>query len=76
MQLVQHYCSWRSFQKSEIEQADGAYRVIAEDGGSWLEYHSQTQPHPLMPAQIRKVRREQTTQQMLMGIKQRAESLN
>ena len=74
----QHYCVFGldPSKQNEIEQADGAYRVIKEEDGSWLEYHSQTQPHPLMPAQIRKVRREQTTQQMLMGIKQRAESSN
>lgn len=74
----QHYCVFGldPSKQSEIEQADGAYRVIVEGNGAWLEYHSQTQPHPLMPAQVRKVRREQTTQQMLMGIKLRAESGN
>jgi len=60
--------------KSDIEQADGAYRVVVDGAGCWLEYRSQTQPHPLMPAQIRKVKREQTTRQMLMGIKRRAET--
>jgi hypothetical protein len=59
--------------ESGIVQADGAYHAIAHEQGSWLEYHSITQPHPLVPSPIRRSRREHSTRQMLMGMKLRAE---
>ena len=73
----ENFCSFGldPSKESDVEQADGAYRVIVDGAGCWLEYHSQTQPHPLLPAQIRKTKRHQTTHQMLMGIKHRAEAL-
>jgi hypothetical protein len=58
---------------SDIPQADGAYRVIVDGAGCWLEYHSYTQPHVLIPPPIRRSRRQATTIQMLEGMKARAE---
>ena len=75
-------CDWNKFlcdfgldpaRESEVPQADGSFWAVPEDQGCWLEYHSQTQPHPLLPAPIREERRERSTQQMLMGMKRRAE---
>jgi hypothetical protein len=71
----QGFCSFSldPAHESDIVQADGAYYAIAHEQGSWLEYHSITQPHVLVPSAIRRSRREHSTRQMLMGMKLRAE---
>ena len=73
---TRHFCSFGldPTKKSDIPQADGAYRAIAHEGGSWLEYYSLTQPPAMVPAAVRRARREASTQQMLLGMKRRAEA--
>jgi hypothetical protein len=70
--------AWCSFaldptKNSDIPLADGAYVIRAHEDGVWLEYHSETEPPALIPPALREQRRLQSAQQMLAGIKARAE---